>query len=296
MKSNWFLNIFILLLLSMGAESSLAQGLIISQKDGTQIKVPYEQLDYVTVYEGEEKPKEKKVVSSISIEGEDSRRSYDFFYNKNNQLIKINYIEESFGKMSEESNINYSTNEEIDIKVHSVVWGSEIITESNVLLNQFGNAVSITSKRTGIENYDSDCKYTYDNPEILKQFAISNSSGTSVYDFIWNQERIAKIIADKDSEFMKEYSFTYTEIPNKYNIDLNWLLLFSQFEVPANEENAFLIMGLIKQQGKSCKCMLKSIQNTNNSFNTDFSYECDQNGYINKITTSQGNTFSINYK
>lgn len=63
MKNNWFLKIIALSLVYMVGCTLHAQGLLIQKKDGTQIKIPYEQLDFVTVYEPES---ETDILQSIA--------------------------------------------------------------------------------------------------------------------------------------------------------------------------------------------------------------------------------------
>ena len=56
MKKNWFLRIYMLFCGSMLATSLFAQGLLIEKKDGSTIKVPYELLERVTVYDNDNTP------------------------------------------------------------------------------------------------------------------------------------------------------------------------------------------------------------------------------------------------
>ena len=56
MKKNWFLKLYILFCGSMLASSLFAQGLLIEKKDGSAIKVPYELLERVTVYDNDDTP------------------------------------------------------------------------------------------------------------------------------------------------------------------------------------------------------------------------------------------------
>ena len=53
MKNNWLLKMSFLACGCMAGSALFAQGLLVEKKDGTQIKIPYELLERVTVYEAD---------------------------------------------------------------------------------------------------------------------------------------------------------------------------------------------------------------------------------------------------
>ena len=53
MKNNWFLKMSFLACGCMAGSSLFAQGLLVEKKDGSQIKIPYELLERVTVYDAD---------------------------------------------------------------------------------------------------------------------------------------------------------------------------------------------------------------------------------------------------
>ena len=64
MKKNWCLSILFLFALCFAGESVSAQGILVIKKDGTQIKIPYEEFDFMKVYEPEIKVEPETVTGN----------------------------------------------------------------------------------------------------------------------------------------------------------------------------------------------------------------------------------------
>ena len=229
MKKNWINHTLALFVFSLVGLPAFSQGLLIEKKDGSQIKVPYEEFDCMTVYEADQPDNEDSVLPErygkqllgysmldsvkVSPWGPDVYKSaYSFTYDDKGRVLKETYYEEDW------------ENEGIYYKWHGNQIDFNDSYENGTFTIENGKLVSCVS------NDGSKEHYLYDKNGQLLQYKSDSDDGNFLYEMTWENGRVVEmketaLDGQENGTYVYEYAddkvcqayFPYMYYPFGYN-------------------------------------------------------------------------------
>ena len=274
MRKHWYLNIFMLLLLSFGVESSLAQGLIVSKKDGTKIKVPYELLERVTVYDADQ-PNPGDSVLPVHFKKK-LMRYCERFENADvlwSDTLSFNYDEQ--GRVLSE---RYTSSEQ-HLSSSSYSWkGNQIDYVSHDMSDLEDGTYTIENgKLVSYKGPYVDIVYTYNELGQLISYQDNDEYEGCEYNLSWEGDKLVGFTVQYIDDIEKTvYSIEYTD----KKCEGVCLPLYNPFRF----SKSFLLVNpcFMGQKINQLPSKMTYKDGKGNSGETNFTFELDNDGFVTK--------------